>query len=145
MCAVTGGCAWLPGGGACMVVGGMCGCRGACMVARGHVWLLGGMHGCQGVCMVAGRVCVVAGEHVWLPGGMCGCWGCVVGMYVVARGACMGYDEIRSMSGRYTSYWNAFLYRLGTVNLKSFISKVLLRIKWKFELTVHFKHEKLGK
>ena len=26
-------------------------------------------------------------------------------------------------------------YRLGTVNLKSFISKVLLRIKWKFELT----------
>ena len=34
--------------------------------------------------------------------------------------------------------------RLGTVNLKSFVSKVLLRIKWKFELTVHFKHEMLG-
>ena len=36
-------------------------------------------------------------------------------------------------------------YRLGTVNSKSFVSKVLLRIKWKFELTVHFKHEMLGK
>ena len=24
-------------------------------------------------------------------------------------GACVGYDEIRSMSGRYASYWNAFL------------------------------------
>ena len=36
-------------------------------------------------------------------------------------------------------------YRLGTVNSKSFVSKVLLRIKWKFELTVHFKHGILGK
>ena len=36
---------------------------------------------------------------------------CVVatGVCVVAGGACMGYDEIRSMSGRYASYWNAFL------------------------------------
>ena len=31
------------------------------------------------------------------------------------------------------------------VNSKSFVSKVLLRIKWNFELTVHFKHEMLGK
>ena len=30
---------------------------------------------------------------------------------------------------------------VGNVNSKSFVSKVLLRIKWKFELTVHFKHE----
>ena len=30
---------------------------------------------------------------------------------MVARGgACVGYDEIRSMSGRYASYWNAFLF-----------------------------------
>ena len=36
-------------------------------------------------------------------------------------------------------------YRSDTVNSKSFVSKVLLRIKWKFELTVHFKHEMLGK
>ena len=27
-------------------------------------------------------------------------------------GACVGYDEIRSMSGRYASYWNAFLFHL---------------------------------
>ena len=37
-----------------------------------------------------------------------------------------------------------YVYRLGTVNSKSFVSKVLLRIKWKFELTVHFKHEMVG-
>ena len=36
-------------------------------------------------------------------------------------------------------------YMSGTVNSKSFVSKVLLRIKWNFELTVHFKHEMLGK
>ena len=40
---------------------------------------------------------------------------------------------------------NTCSYRLGTVNSKSFVSKVLLRIKWKFELTVHFKHEMAGK
>ena len=42
--------------------------------------------------MVAGGACVVGGGmrgHGW---------------------ACVGYDEIRSMSGRYASYWNAFLY-----------------------------------
>ena len=32
-------------------------------------------------------------------------------------------------------------YRLGPVNLKSFIGKILLRIKWEFELTVNIKHE----
>ena len=92
----------------------------ACMVARGHVWLLGGhawllggMHGCwgcvwlQGACMVAGGHAWLWGRghawllggHVWLLGGMHGC-----------RGGCIGYDEIRSMSGRYASYWNAFLF-----------------------------------
>ena len=35
---------------------------------------------------------MVAGGHAWLLGG-----------------ACVGYDEIRSMSGRYAYYWNAFL------------------------------------
>ena len=32
-------------------------------------------------------------------------------------------------------------YVLGTVNSKSFVSKFLLRIKVKFELTVYFRHE----
>ena len=36
-------------------------------------------------------------------------------------------------------------YRLETVNSKSFVSKVLFRIKWKFELTVYFKHGMLWK
>ena len=54
------------GRGACVVVGGVCGCEGACMVE--------GMRG--------------------------------------GRGACAGYDERRSMSGRYASYWNAFLFIL---------------------------------
>ena len=40
---------------------------------------------------------------------------------------------------------NGCCYRLGTVNSKSFVGKVLLRIKWKLKLTVHFKHEMLGK
>ena len=47
--------------------------------------------------------------------------------------------------GPYQAQLAPNLYRLGTVNSKSFVSKVLLRIKWKFELTVHFKHEMLGK
>ena len=71
-------------GGHAWLWGGVCGCRGVCMVAGGHVWLLGacvvvgGMCGCvgcawlqEGMCMVAGGVCG------W--GGMCGCRGaCVV-------------------------------------------------------------------
>ena len=36
-------------------------------------------------------------------------------------------------------------YRSGTVNSKSFVGKVLLQIKWKFELTVYFKHGIIGK
>ena len=73
-------------GGACVVAqGGMRGCSGGAYVVAlgGCVWLLkGGMRGCSGgVCMVA-------------PGGMRG----------IRRDT-----EIRSMSGRYASYWNAFL------------------------------------
>ena len=74
----------------------------------------GGMHGCSG-----GGACVVApgGACVVLFGGVC---------MVLFGGACMvlfrggvrgffsffGYNEIRSMSGRYASYWNAFLFML---------------------------------
>ena len=50
------------------------------MVARGHAWL-------QGVCDCGGGACIAVGQ-----------------------GACIVYDEIRSMSGRYASYWNAFLF-----------------------------------
>ena len=77
------------GRGVC-VAGGMCGrghaWQGVC-VEGGHAWK-GGMHG-RGM---RGR------GHV-LQRGMCGEGACVVG----------GVCGIRSMSGRYGSYWNAFL------------------------------------
>ena len=91
-----GGCVVALGGGG----GGMCHCsqKGmhVCLGVHGcsgggHAWLLwGGMHGCSGgACMVA------PGGHAWLLlGGMHGIW---------------QDTEIRSMSGRYASYWNAFL------------------------------------
>ena len=78
-----GGCVVAPGGVACMVA------QGACMVAPG------GMCGCSGGCMV------FSWGHAWFFLGGCA--------WFFPRGACIGYDEIRSMSGRYTSYWNAFL------------------------------------
>ena len=92
-----GGRVWLQEVRGCRK--GMCGCgghmwlQGVCMVVGG-VWLwgacvvVGGVQGCRGACMVVGGegACVVGGE------------------YVVAEN-----DEIRSMSGRYASYWNAFL------------------------------------
>ena len=62
---------------------------------------MGGVHG------EGGGTCV-AGGHVWI--GVHGSWG------VHAMHACPppsrhhGYG-IRSMSGRYTSYWNAFLLK----------------------------------
>ena len=132
-----GGLAWLLGGacvvapgghawllrGAWLLPGGMRGCsRGACVAALGrgawllpggHVWLLwGGMHGCSG-------------GHKWLLGGMRGCsrGACVVarGRAWLLPGGCLVlpgggggvrgvFHEIRSMSGRYASYWNTFLF-----------------------------------
>ena len=82
-----GGHAWLLWGG-----GGMCGCSG-------------GVHGCSG------GACVVAlGGHAWLLGGVGGWGGCVV-LPGGGRGGVRGFfHEIRSMSGRYASYWNAFLF-----------------------------------
>ena len=90
-----GGHAWLPGGHV-WLLGGMRGCWGC-------AWLLGGMRDCWGACVVAGRC-------PWLPGGMhgCGVWG-----------ACVGYDKIRSMSGQYASYWNAFLFYFTFILLPS--------------------------
>ena len=76
---------WLLGGmHGCQ--GGMHGCRGHAWLQRGHLCLLGSVHGCLGE------------GHVWLLGGMHGCWM-----------ACIGHDEIQSISGWCPSYWNAFL------------------------------------
>ena len=75
---------------------------GACVVVGVCAWL-------QGPCMVVGGVRGCRG-HAWL-------W---VGH------ACVGYDEIRSMSGWYTSYWNAFLF-LFTIKFhnRQFLSKIM--------------------
>ena len=110
----TGGAWFYSGGEGCMVL-----FRGACMVLfGGHAWLyLGGMHGfigghawfysggvhgfIQGACMV------LFGGHVWFDlGGMRGfIWGACMVFFSFFR-----CNEIRSMSGRYASYWNAFLW-----------------------------------
>ena len=103
---LEGGHAWLLVRGVCMVAGGghawllvkgMCGCWwGACRIARRHDWLFVG-----GACMVAGReVCMVAGGEACMVAGRGSAW---------LPGACIGYDEIQSMSRWYASYWNAFL------------------------------------
>ena len=49
-----------------------------------------------------------------------------------------------------TQIWQYWHYRSGTFNSKSFVDKDLLQFKWNykltmFELTVHFKHEMIGK
>ena len=77
-----GGHAWFYLGGACVVLfGGV----------HGFIW--GGMHGfIQGACVV------LFGGHAWFYSGG------VHGFF-----SFFGYNEIRSMSGRYASYWNAFL------------------------------------
>ena len=111
----------MHGGGACLA-GGVCG--------RGHAWQVGGIHG-RGTCVAGG--CVAGRGNTWqvgacMAGGMCGRGVCMVGG-VHGRGhAWQGgmhgrgcayhthpdpparYYEIRSMSGRYASYCNAFLY-----------------------------------
>ena len=73
---------------------------GLCVVALGgHAWLLpGGVHGCS-----RGLAWLLWGGHACCSGGAC----------MVAWGGVHGFfDEIRSMSGQYASYWNAFLLRL---------------------------------
>ena len=121
----TGGRAWLLGGGAwllrgaCMVDpgGGMCGCSGGvCMVdlGGGHVWLIwGGMCGCSGghAWLLPGGACVVAqGILGFSQGGMHGCSG--GGVRGIRRDT-----QTRSMSGRYASYWNAFLFFINSILL----------------------------
>ena len=114
VCLSTGGGGMHGGRGACMVVGGMHGgghtwWQGACMVAGG-IHGGGGMHGGRGACMVVGSMCGGRGwGHTWW-------WGACM----VVAGACMVYDEIRSMSGWYASYWNAFLSYIYSIYNKSF-------------------------
>ena len=69
-----------------------------------HGFIRGGMHGfIWGACMVlfGGHALFYLGGRAWFYlGGM-------RGFFSFFR-----YNEIRSMSGRYASYWNAFLLKL---------------------------------
>ena len=97
--------ACMVAGGACMVAGGaLHGCTGgACVVAPG------GMHGCLGghAWLLRGCVRGCSGGHAWLLGGHV--WLLLGGCMVLLGGMRGFFHEIRSMSGRYASYWNAFL------------------------------------
>ena len=100
-----GGCAWFYLGGRAWFYSG------------GHAWFYsGGMRGfIWGVCVV------LFGGHAWFYLGACmvlfgGCMVLFGGACVLFPGGVrvffsfFGYNEIRSMSGRYASYWNAFLF-----------------------------------
>ena len=116
--------AWGDGGHACVVAPG----GHAWFYLGGHAWFYsGGMHGFSGGSMcgfIQGQACMVlfGGACMVLFGGMHGFirGACVVlfgGCVVFPGGMCVffgffRYNEIRSMSGRYASYWNAFLLPL---------------------------------
>ena len=83
---MAGGHAWQGGMHGRGHVGGMHG--------KGHAW----WRGCAWQGSIHGRgVCMAGGIHG--SGGMLG-----------SGGPPSRYYEIRSMSGRYSSYWNAFLF-----------------------------------
>ena len=122
-----------PQGGACVAKGGgMCGKGGVhgkgghawwrgCVWQRGHVSWKGGVHSKGG--------CVCQRGHAWQRGVHSEGEACVTkgGMHGEGGGACVGYDEIRSMNGRYASYWNAFsLCTFVTVQIMQFDR----RLKW---------------
>ena len=91
--------------GACVVLFG-----GACVVLfGGHAWFYSGGR----VWFYSGGAWFYSGGHAWfIRGGMHGfIWGACVVLFGGVRGffSFFGYNQIRSMSGRYASYWNAFL------------------------------------
>ena len=98
---LTGGaCVVAPGGDVHGIIrGGMSGfIWGACMVLFG------------GPCMVLFRGCMVLfGGHAWFYSGG-HAWFFQGGVHGFS--SFFGYNEIRSMSRRYASYWNAFLLHL---------------------------------
>ena len=150
---ILGGLA--PGGvwswGGCLVPG-VSGLRGGacldwgCLVQGVWPWGVSGPRGC----LVLGGV--------WSQGCLdCG-WLCWSGTIPVNRMT----NRCKNITLAKTSFWLVTIsastntglnlchvplkvYRSGTINSKSFVGKNLLRIKWKFKLTVHFKHEMLGK
>ena len=105
----------------------------------GHAWLLwGGAWLLWGVCVVLFRgACVVlfggcawfysGGMHGFIRGGMHGfihgfIWGGYAWFYLGGMHGFFSffrYNEILSMSGRYASYWNAFLFNILVLGLEN--------------------------
>ena len=95
-----GGHAWFYSGGhAWFYLGGTCGfIWGACVVLFGGAYMV----------LFRGACVDLFGGHAWFYSGSVRGFiqGGVHGFF-----SFFGYNEIRSMSGRYASYWNAFLFR----------------------------------
>ena len=94
----TGGFAWFYSGGCAWFYSGGC----VWFYLGGHAWFYSG--GVRGFIQWGG----MRGFIQW--GGMRGFiqqGGPVRGFFIF-----FGYNEIRSMSGRYASYWNAFLLKI---------------------------------
>ena len=121
---IWGACVVLFGGCAWFYLGGIRGfIRGACVVLFGGVCvvLFGGVCG-----FIRGACVVLFGGHAWFYSA----GGGVHGFFCFS-----GYNEIRSMSGRYASYWNAFLlyygftyHSLKPFKLKSFSFLLICRL-----------------
>ena len=96
--------------------------------------MAGGVHG-KGACVRGGMHGrgVHGGGHAW-QGGMCGRGVCVMGgMHGGGRGGMRGrYYEIRLMSRRYASYWNAFLFLFSLLKVQFTVQKdELSHIQWR--------------
>ena len=90
-------------------------------VQGGGACMAGGMHG-RGVCVVGGGACVAGGMHdrgyARQEGGHAWQGVCMGGMH--DRGACIGGRGMCGRrdghcSGRYATYWDAFLFKLRLV------------------------------
>ena len=101
---------------------------------QGGAWFyLGGVHGfIWGVCGFMRGACVVLFGGVVLFRGAC--------VVLFGGGLCVffsffGYNEIQSMSGRYASYWNAFLFWFFFTNWWK--SLQVMAYQWLCEWTVN--------
>ena len=112
--------------GAC-VVGDMRG-RGACMA--GGMRGMGGVHGRGEACMAGG--CACQGGHNWQGGHV---WQGSMHAMHPPHTHTMRY--VRSMRGRYASYWNAFLFILYFKLKWCFLQQVEIVWLGKFVMRIH--------
>ena len=105
-------------------------------LSRGGGLCQGGVSAKEDLCL-GGSLCL---DGVSVQRGLCLAGSLSRRWWVSVQGGAVSVRKTPPYAKEYSC-----LYRLGTVNSKSFVGKVLLRIKWKFKLTVYFKHGILGK